>query len=178
MPDNEKLVAPLSPHEKRLEEIWAKLEALGINEQDVIDAVAWARQESRASVSSESVAPGETEVFVLPEPWFEYSVADGVDERKPGIYQWTIEGVGSYIGKYSHIDRPKKQYGRNVENKINVRPYRRSNEEGFRRIHEALAEAVKKNRKIQLRILQNADPVELNACEQAFIRQLRPELNG
>lgn len=172
MPDNE------SPREQRLEKIWAKLEALGITEQDILDAVAWARQKSGAAVSSESKAPSETEAFVLPEPWFEYSVADGVDESKPGIYQWTIEGVGSYIGKYSHIDRPRKQYGRNVERKINLKPYRRSKEEGFRRIHEALAEAVRSNRRVQLRILQNADPAELNACEQAFIRQFRPELNG
>jgi hypothetical protein len=162
----------------RLQEIREHVARLGITEQDVADAVAWARQKNGATANSESIVSVNTELFALPTKWFEYSVANGVDEGKPGIYQWTIDGVCAYIGKYSHIDRPKKQYGRNVERKINLKPYRKSNKDGFRRIHEALAEAVRENRKIQLRILRNADPADLNACEQAFIRQFQPELNG
>jgi hypothetical protein len=36
------LLKPLRP--SRIEEVWAHLEKLGITEQDVSDAVAWARQ--------------------------------------------------------------------------------------------------------------------------------------
>jgi hypothetical protein len=71
------------------------------------------------------------ERFSLPDKWFEYSVVEGVDEGKPGIYYWLIEGGDSYIGKYSSIDRPKKHYGRIVERSINLKPYRKSNPKAF-----------------------------------------------
>jgi len=35
-----------------------------------------------------------------------YKVERGVDVRLPGLYEWHIEGVGSYIGKYKRIRRP------------------------------------------------------------------------
>jgi hypothetical protein len=175
--DSEKTSAA-ALHHKRLEKIRTDLESRGITEQDVLDAVAWARFGNRSAKIRGEGDFYESEEFELPEDWFEYSLADGVDEGKPGIYQWMIEGVGSYIGKYSHIDRPTKQYGRNVQRRINLKPYRKSNEQGFRRIHEALAEAVNSSLKIHLRILENVEPNELNAREQALIRELRPELNG
>jgi hypothetical protein len=118
------------------------------------------------------------ERFSLPDKWFEYSVVEGVDEGKPGIYYWLIEGGDSYIGKYSSIDRPTKHYGRIVERSINLKPYRKSNPEGFRRVHIALRKAVEEERRIELRILKNADPAEINARERELIRELRPTLNG
>jgi hypothetical protein len=45
---------------------------------------------------------------MLPAGWYDYSVGAGVNEEKPGIYEWQIEGVGSYIGKYGRIQRPTK----------------------------------------------------------------------
>jgi hypothetical protein len=47
--------------------------------------------------------------------WFDFVVADGVDRNQPGIYEWNIEGVGIYIGKYNSIRRPMREYVLNVE---------------------------------------------------------------
>ena len=50
----------------------------------------------------------------LPDDWPECVVADGVSKDLPGIYEWKIEGAGTYIGKYKHIGRQLKEYRRNV----------------------------------------------------------------
>jgi hypothetical protein len=48
----------------------------------------------------------------------------------------------------------------------------------FRRIHHALAHAVKSGKRPTLTILVNADPADLNCLEQEFIRSERRSLNG
>ncbi len=67
----------------------------------------------------------------LPKDWYEFVVVDGVDEAHPSIYEWNIDGGGTYIGKYTHISRPVKEYGRNIYNLLNGRAYRRQNLMGF-----------------------------------------------
>jgi hypothetical protein len=56
MPDNGKLSAFTSSREERLETIWAKLEARGITEQDIYDALIWARQQTDDDSLNEEVA--------------------------------------------------------------------------------------------------------------------------
>jgi hypothetical protein len=113
----------------------------------------------------------------LPNGWYTLFVAEGVDTRKPGIYQWII-GKDSYIGKYSDIGRPTRHYGRIVERKRAGKKYRPSNPNGFRKVHLALHNAITKGRKVELRILENVEPESLQARETELIRQLRPTLNG
>lgn len=63
MPENEKPFGPLSLHEERLAEIWAGLEARGITEQDIADAVDWARSgKGSTTANNESVVPDEPEL--------------------------------------------------------------------------------------------------------------------
>jgi hypothetical protein len=47
---------------------------------------------------------------LLLDGWYEVEIAEGVDLDRPGIYEWIIEGAGRYIGKYTHISRPFKEY--------------------------------------------------------------------
>ena len=43
----------------------------------------------------------------LPAIWpHKVEVREGVDPSRPGIYEWMIDGVGLYIGKYKLINRP------------------------------------------------------------------------
>ncbi len=113
--------------------------------------------------------------LLLVEDWYTVRVLDGVDLNLPGIYEWTIEGVGTYIGKYTRISRPLREYQRNIA-KIRLKhPYRPKNPEGFRRIHRALAEA--QGGKVTLTILENVAPEILNAREAELIRE-RGTLNG
>jgi hypothetical protein len=68
---------------------------------------------------------GEVAPISLPRNWYTYVIAAGVREDVPGIYEWHIEGVGSYIGQYGRIGRPTKEYGRNVTRLLNGQHYRR-----------------------------------------------------
>jgi hypothetical protein len=115
---------------------------------------------------------------ILRDPWYTLSVAKNVDLNKPGIYCWVIDGVESYIGKYSDKKRPTQHYGRIVERYRNRGNYRPGNPTGFRRVHVALSEAVEEKRKIELRILENVEPARLQERETELIRQKRPMLNG
>jgi hypothetical protein len=108
--------------------------------------------------------------------WFKFVKLDGVSLQKPGLYEWSIEGIGVYIGKYSRSRRPLKEYGRNVQKLIEGRPYRHSNPDGFRRIHRALEEARRRGNRITLTILENVTPSELHRREQELIRE-RGSLN-
>jgi hypothetical protein len=78
----------------------------------------------------------------LSEGWFGVTIAEGADKARPGLYEWHIDGVGSYIGKYQRIRRPLKEYERNLARLLSGLPYRKSKPDGFRRIHRELAEAV------------------------------------
>ncbi len=112
-----------------------------------------------------------TDRIVLPPNWYTYVRHTGVDESKPGIYEWKIEGVGSYIGKYKRISRPTKHYTRNVERKLNGEYYRRGNPDGFRFIHEELEKAHLNDRPIELHILENVELRSINAREAELINE-------
>jgi hypothetical protein len=71
--------------------------------------------------------------------WFRFSIAEGVDGSKPGIYEVTIVGVGYYIGECANKRRPKCNYADNVERMIAGRPPR--NGKAFREVHHALLDA-------------------------------------
>ena len=104
--------------------------------------------------------------LALSNDWYALFVAEGVDIRRPGIYQWII-GDDSYIGKYSDISRPTRHYGRIVERMRDEKTYRPSNPNGFRRVQ-----------RVELRILENVEPTLLQERETELIRQMRPTLNG
>ena len=131
-----------------------------------------------------------SESFELPEDWFDLDVPDGVDPSKPGIYIWEIEGAGKYVGKYTRIDRPMKQYGRNVRRIMNELPYHdKSKPAGFRHIHRELEKAHREGRKITFHTSENvSDPKARHARETELIgeygnlnrsgnRANNPELN-
>jgi hypothetical protein len=116
--------------------------------------------------------------FLVPDDWYDYRINDGVDVKRPGIYEWRIYGMGSYIGQYLRISRPTKEYRRNLINLLNDRPYRLRNPAGFRRIHRELARAHREKRRIQLIIVENVtDKLQRNRREQELIK-VRGNLNG
>lgn len=113
----------------------------------------------------------------LPPGWYAYVVAEGACEDVPGIYEWRIEGIGTYIGKFKRIRRPTREYGCNVVRLLNERPYRKGSPLGFRRIHRELAQAVRVGWLITLTILENPPVADLNRREAQLIRE-RGTLNG
>lgn len=112
----------------------------------------------------------------------EVKVLDGVSPDLPGIYTWTIIGRdGSsalYVGKYTRRRRPEREYRRNVARLLIGRPYRLRKPDDFRRIHQALAAAVREGLPVILTFLENVAPDGLAAREAELIRELRPSLNA
>ncbi|RWB89233.1 MAG: hypothetical protein EOQ52_12725 [Mesorhizobium sp.] len=121
--------------------------------------------------------PAAGEALFLESGWYSYVLPENVDEKRPGIYQWNIDGVGSYIGKYTWINRPKQEYEKNILKILNGRPYRPQKPAGFRRIHRELFEAARKGLAITLTILENVEPALLNQRERELIAE-RGTLNG
>jgi hypothetical protein len=87
--------------------------------------------------------------------WYREIVKPGVNPMLPGLYEWRIEGVGCYIGQYTHARRPRREYGLNVGRILTKRPYRKSKPEGFRQIHRELANAAEAGTPISLTLLEN-----------------------
>lgn len=104
-------------------------------------------------------------------------VAEGVDTLRPGLYEWHIEGVGRYIGKYKRIRRPTREYWRNVVRLLAGRNYRKGEPDGYRRIHRELAAAFREGRAVTLTILENCPPGEIDRRERELIAE-RGDLNG
>lgn len=115
---------------------------------------------------------------ILPPDWYTYVVAPCACEDAPGIYEWHIEGVGSYIGQYGRIRRPTREYARNVTRILNGKPYRLGKEHGFRTIHAELERAHRAGLRITLTILENVEPrVVRNKRERELIVE-RGSLNN
>ena len=109
--------------------------------------------------------------------------AGGFDESAPVIYLWMVvwpDGrTDSYVGQSkSGANRPLKHYKRNVKRFNAGRPYRKSNPDGWRRVHLAMAECMVAGGAIHLSLIANTSHSDINALERHYIRELRPSLNG
>lgn len=89
-------------------------------------------------------------------------VATDVKPHLALIYMWEIHDenkklIGRYVGKAKNgASRPLKHYKRNVSRLLKGKPYRKSNPNGFRKIHRALADATQmKGTSITLYLLEN-----------------------
>jgi hypothetical protein len=111
--------------------------------------------------------------------WPEPDQSNGVCQR-PGIYRFTIEQAGVYVGRYTRSSRVLGEYLRNVRKLIEQRPDRKSKPDGFRLIHIELHRAVVEGRAIKLEILENCPCERLNERERHWIDQVPQEirLNG
>ncbi|WP_182989469.1 MULTISPECIES: hypothetical protein [unclassified Massilia] len=106
-----------------------------------------------------------------------YSVFAGhVDVKAPLIYMWEIHDllgqlIGRYIGKANGGDRrPTQHYPRNVDKLRQGLPYRKG--KNYRRVHYALADAVKAEHAISLIYLCNVlDTVDIFKVESHYIEQ-------
>jgi hypothetical protein len=97
-----------------------------------------------------------------------------VNQDHLGLYEWRIEGIGCYIGQYTHVRRPRREYGLNVGRLLSGRPYRTRKPDGFRPIHKALARAVRGGHRVTLLLLENqAAKIDRNRREGELIMDRR-----
>ena len=108
--------------------------------------------------------------------WCEEIIVPGVSSDLPGIYEWHIEGIGCYIGQYTHAQRPRNEYRLNIERILCQRPYRLGKPEGFRLIHVELARAAQSRQKITLTLLENhVIKADRNRRERELIAERRAD---
>jgi hypothetical protein len=107
---------------------------------------------------------------------FTFVVAKGANLARPGIYEWRIKGVGTYIGKYKRVKRLRRAYATNVSRLLAGKPLRFARPVQIR-IHEALAEAVQSRRQVTLTIIENPHNSKMNSRERELINE-RGTLNG
>ncbi|CAN5770802.1 hypothetical protein BH10ACI4_BH10ACI4_39000 [soil metagenome] len=118
---------------------------------------------------------------VLKSPWYTYVVAEGVDVRKPGIYVWTIEGRGSYVGRYKSIARPTREYADTLRKMLQEDRRRKATPGTYRRIHHELKSAYEEMRPITLTIRANANASDSVRIERELVAEytaLSQSLNG
>jgi hypothetical protein len=127
---------------------------------------------------------GLSSLHVLHPAWYKEIKVSGIDPSQPGLYEWRIEGVGVYIGQYTHATRPRREYGLNVRRLVAKRPHRKNKPHGFQNIHRILEQAVRASwnrqsatgRIITLALIENQrDKLERNRRERQLIAQCRAE---
>ena len=108
--------------------------------------------------------------------WFVRDIPEGRSLTLPGIYEWRIEGVGSYVGKSKGLTRRLREYPNNVRKLLSGLPYRRGKPDRFRRIHHELRAAMESGRRVTVTIIENCSVDEINERERYWIVQ-RGDLN-
>jgi hypothetical protein len=139
-----------------------KREAFNVHDRcDVYVPVLAASNDSDRDGMTGLASPG-----VLHPDWYKEVPAPSVDPALPGLYEWRIAGVGCYIGQYTHVRRPRREYGLNVGRILAHRPYRKSKPEGFRLIHHELAKAAQAGIGITLELLENQTSKDDRNCRE------------
>lgn len=100
-----------------------------------------------------------------------------INVNAPLIYLWEIknaegEVMGRYVGKAEGgAKRPTEDYVYNVDRRLNGEPYRTKGRD-YRRVHMAMADAMRSGHTISLRYLCNVSPEQdINAVEQHYIQE-------
>ena len=117
----------------------------------------------------------------LKSPWYTYIVGEGVDVRRPGIYVWTIEGRGSYVGRYKSIARPTREYADTLRKMLQEDRRRKATPGTYRRIHYELKSAYEEMRPITLTIRVNASASDSERIERELVAEysaVNQSLNG
>jgi hypothetical protein len=117
--------------------------------------------------------------------WYRYVLYDGAREDHPGVYEWVIDTVGCYVGRFSAIGRPRKRYTRNLRHQLAGRPYH-IHGRPYRLIHRAQYEAFIKGIPCTLYIRENIAPYAnrserdglLNDLERVWIDLRRREASA
>lgn len=94
----------------------------------------------------------------------------------PGIYEWRVEGVGSYIGKSKRLRQRLREYSNNVRKLALGLPYRAGKPSLFRAIHHQMLRAHLEGRSIKYTVIENCPLDQLNEREQFWIK-MRGSLN-
>lgn len=92
-----------------------------------------------------------------------------------GIYEWSIKGVGVYVGKAKMLRKRLRDYPKNVRAMIEGRPWHGNPAKEYRDIHKALRAAYDAGTPVIVTVLETCDPIIRSEREQHWIRVRRTE---
>jgi hypothetical protein len=108
--------------------------------------------------------------------WYQVAIPEDIDLGLPGIYQWDIEGVGTYIGQSKNLRKRLWEYPNNLRKLAQGKPYRKSKPDAWRHIHLKLHDARTRGVGVTVTVIENCPLDELNERERHWIG-LRGTLN-
>lgn len=111
----------------------------------------------------------------LRENWYNWATEPTKTWDSAGIYQWSIDGVGVYVGKARILRRRIRDYPRNVRALIQGRPWHGNPLKEYRGIHRALREAHDLGTPVTVTVLEVCDPAIRAERERYWIDRRRRE---
>ncbi len=112
-----------------------------------------------------------------PAEWFRFDIPAKIDLARPGIYEWRIEGLGSYVGQSCQLRRRLSQYAANLRRMRKGLPDRPTGPGVHRAICQVLSDAIAEGRAISVTVIENCELTELNDRER-FWADRRGALNA
>jgi hypothetical protein len=111
----------------------------------------------------------------LREGWFQLAIDPSLNMDAAGVHQWSIEGVGVYIGKAKVLSTRLRAYPRNVIAMMEGRPWHGNPLKEYRKIHKALCKAHDNGTVVTVTVLEICDPSVRAEREGHWIRVRRAE---
>lgn len=106
----------------------------------------------------------------LKSDWYTVDRGPSVDLSEAGIYQWSIEGTGVYIGKAKVLRKRILAYPRNVRRMLEGKPWHGNPEKNYREIHHALRQAHDAGTPVIVSVLEVCDPTIRSERERCWIK--------
>ena len=110
--------------------------------------------------------------------YYARAIGEEFNLKGPGIYEWRVEGVGTYVGKATKLSSRIRAYPNNVRKLVQSLPWHGNPLRNYRRIHEALREAHDKQLKVTVSVLENCSLDLLIDREKFWLAQRRGEMNA
>jgi hypothetical protein len=95
--------------------------------------------------------------LTLRDNWYHRTEDPSINMDAAGVYQWTIEGRGVYVGKAKVLRKRLPAYPRNVLAMLQGRHWHGNPAKKYRAIHEALREACDLGKSVTVTVLENCD---------------------
>jgi hypothetical protein len=102
--------------------------------------------------------------------WYRLTIDPSVDMEAAGVYQWSIEGVGLYVGKAKILRKRLPAYPNNVRRMLENLPWHGNPSKKYREIHHALRQAYETQTPVTVTVLETCDPSVRVARERHWIR--------
>ena len=111
----------------------------------------------------------------LRDNWYYQNVDISIDLASAGINQWSVEGVGIYVGKAKVLKKRILDYPRNVRTMIEGKSWHGDPTRDYRDIHYALRQAHDAELPVSVMILETCDASVRSLREQWWIDLRRRE---